>query len=157
MRKNGRSRASHGSFFEKRISAKRRQIDDRELYPALLLTLAVGAAALALWRGPLERPALPACVFFTRWHIYCPACGGTRAAEALLRGRVFQSLYWNPAVPLGAAWTAVYLVSQSVWRLRGRRGWVLRYQERWLWAMCLLLAGNCAVRNALWLFRGVPL
>ena len=83
---------------------KRRQIGDRELYPALLLTLAVGAALLAFWLGPLGRPALPACVIFTRWHIYCPACGGTRAVEALLRGRVVQSLYWNPAVPVGTAW-----------------------------------------------------
>jgi hypothetical protein len=34
------------------------------------------------------------------FHIYCPGCGGTRAAEALFRLHPVQSLYDNPAVVL---------------------------------------------------------
>lgn len=130
---------------------------DRELYPALVVTLAAGFAAFLIWRFALNTPALPACWFFTRWHVYCPACGGTRAIIALAHGKVVQACYWNPAVPVGAASVAAYLLSQTLWRLRGRRGWVLRYSNRWLWAFLLLMAVNCGARNLLWFGFGIAL
>lgn len=130
---------------------------DKELYPALLIALAVLAAVFLIWRFLLGSPPFPACWFLTRWHIYCPACGGTRAMEALLQGKILQSLYWNPAVAIGAASVGAYLLSQTLWRLRGRQGWALRYDNRWLWGFLLLLAVNCVLRNALWLSGGIPL
>lgn len=130
---------------------------DRELYPALVMTLAVGFAAFLIWRFPLNEPAFPVCWFFARWHIYCPACGSTRAMIALAHRQVMQACYWNPAVPVGAVSVAAYLLSQTLWRLRGRRGWVLRYGNRWLWAFFLLLAVNCAARNLLWFGFGIAL
>jgi hypothetical protein len=130
---------------------------DRELYPALVVTLAAGIAAFLIWRFALNAPAFPACWFFKNWHIYCPACGGTRAVIALAHGQIMQACYWNPAVPVGAVSVAAYLLSQTLWRLRGRRGWVLRYSDRWLWAFLLLMAVNCAVRNLLWFGFGIAM
>ncbi len=130
---------------------------DRELYPALVVTLAAGFAAFLVWRFCLNAPALPTCWFFARWHVYCPACGGTRAMIALAHGQVMRACYWNPAVPVGAASLAVYLLTQTLWRLRGRRGLVLRYSSRWLWGFLLLLAVNCAARNLLWFGFGIAL
>lgn len=130
---------------------------DRELYPALLIVLAAGLIIFAVWRYVLPAPAFPACWLFTRWHVYCPACGGTRAVMALAHGQIGQAFYWNPAVPTGAAFVAVYLLSQTTWRLRGRRGWVLRYSDRWLRAFLWLLALNCFARNLLWFGFGIAL
>lgn len=42
------------------------------------------------------------CVLHDVMHVYCPGCGGTRAIFTLLEGRVLDSLYYNPAVVLGA-------------------------------------------------------
>ena len=58
-------------------------------------------------------------------------------------------------VPLALA--AIYLFSQTAWRLRGKRGWVLRYDRRWPMVLVGLFLANCVVRNVLWLGLGVPL
>lgn len=130
---------------------------DRELYPALLITLVVGITIAACWRYCFDAPVFPACWFFSRWHIYCPACGGTRAMEALIQGNILQSLYWNPAVPIGAAFVVAYLISQTAWRLRKKRGWVLLYKHPWLIAFMGLMAVNCIVRNLIWMVWHIAL
>lgn len=40
------------------------------------------------------------CIIRKKYHIYCPGCGGTRAAEALFRLHPVQSLKYNPVVIL---------------------------------------------------------
>lgn len=42
------------------------------------------------------------CVMHDVLHLYCPGCGGTRATFAFLQGHLLESLYYNPAVLLGA-------------------------------------------------------
>ena len=132
-------------------------VTDREVYPALWAALGLLAAGYLLWRFPLGRPTVSACWFYSRFHIYCPGCGGTRALTALAHGQVVRSMYYHPAVPFAAVSAGGYLASQTVWRLRGRRGWVLRWDIRWLYAFLVLLAVNCALRNLLWVGFGVPL
>ncbi len=47
------------------------------------------------------------CYFRTHFHIYCPGCGGTRAAIALLQGNLIQSIKYNPI-------TLLFLVDVSL-------------------------------------------
>lgn len=130
---------------------------DRELYPALLITLGVGLTLFLFWWYFFDAPAFLPCWFFTKWHIYCPACGGTRAMIALIHGHIFESLYWNPAVLIGAVSVAAYVISQSVWRLRNKRGWVQQYDNRWLYGFLLVFTINCLIRNILWFQYGISL
>lgn len=132
-----------------------RALDD-VLYPALWITGGVFLGGVLLWNA-LGQPSLPACWFYTRWHIYCPGCGGTRAFIALLSGRILDSLWFHPAVLVGAVSAAAYLVSQTLWRLKGRQGWVLRWSDRWLWGMLGLMGLHCVVHNLLWFIWGIPL
>lgn len=124
-------------------------VTDREVYPALLITLAALGGGYLLWRYTLHRPTIASCWIYTHWHIYCPACGGTRSLIALSQGNWLRSFYYNPAVPYTILSAAPYLISQMVWRLRGKRGWVLHYSSWWFWSLLLLMAVNCAVRNIL--------
>lgn len=39
------------------------------------------------------------CSFYTVVHLYCPGCGGTRAAYYLFHGRIIKSFLFNPFVP----------------------------------------------------------
>ena len=41
-------------------------------------------------------------------HLYCPACGGTRAVGAILRFDILSAFKYNPIVPIGAAGFVVY-------------------------------------------------
>lgn len=132
-----------------------RALDD-VLYPALWITGGVFLGGVLLWNA-LGQPSLPACWFYTRWHIYCLGCGGTRAFIALLSGRMLDSLWFHPAVLVGAVSAAAYLVSQTLWRLKGRRGWVFRWSDRWLWGMLGLMGLHCVVHNLLWFIWGIPL
>jgi hypothetical protein len=135
----------------------RRQVTDREFYPAVWITMAVLLILWAIWRYLLGRPAIAGCWIYRNLHIYCPGCGGTRALYALFRGQIVTSFYEHPAVPLCAATVAVYLTSQTVWRLRGRVGWRLQYSDRWPRWLLILLLVNCAVRNILLLCFQIPI
>ncbi len=134
-----------------------RAMTDREAYPAAWTVLAALALAFFVWRYALGAPAVGRCWIWEHWHVYCPGCGGTRALTALARGQVGRALYYHPAVPLLAALGTVYLASQTLWRLRGRRGWTLRYDPRWPGMLVGLFLINCAVRNLLWLGFGIPI
>ena len=74
---------------------------------------------------------------------------------ALAKGHLLEALYYHPAVPVLAGLGTVYLTSQTVWRLRKRRGWVLRYDPRWPALLVGLFLVNCVVRNVLWLGFGI--
>ena len=123
---------------------------DDYLYTALLAVGAFLLAAFLVWYFILGKPPFTACWFYSRWHVYCPGCGATRAVTALFRGSFLQALYYHPAVPLGALFLAAYLLSQTIWRLRGRKGKVLRWSDKWFWALLLLMLLHCLARNILW-------
>ena len=104
-----------------------------------------------LWRYLLGQPTISGCWIRQTWQVYCPGCGGTRSLEALCQGKVLRSLYYHPAVPITAGVLTTYLLSQTIWRLRGERGPVLRYSPRWPMLLVGLLLANCAIRNIFWL------
>ena len=55
------------------------------------------------------------------------------------------------------ALAAAYLLTQTVWRLRGKRGWTLHYHRSWPAFLMGLFLVNCLARNVLWLGFGIPL
>lgn len=132
-------------------------VTDREAYPAAWITLGVLAAAFLIWRFALGEPTVSRCWVWEHWRVYCPGCGGTRALIALARGQLGAALRYHPPVVITLALAGVYLLSQTVWRLRGRRGWVLHYRPWWPAAIVGLFLANCLVRNALWLGFGILL
>ena len=136
---------------------QRGSMTDREAYPAAWITLAVLALLYLLWRFALGAPTVSRCWVWEHWYVDCPGCGGTRALMALARGRVGAALWYHPPGVLTLVLAAVYLLSQTVWRLRGKRGWVLHYDRRWPVVLVGLFLANCVVRNVLWLGFGLPL
>lgn len=109
--------------------------------------LGLAAAALLLFH---ERPAgqffYPRCSFHQMTGLLCPGCGGTRAAHALLHGRVTEALRSNAAAVVGLP----LLLGALAWRRRAcrRRGLPPDgLPGAWVWGMAggLLLFG--IVRN----------
>ena len=81
------------------------------------------------WRRPSssgshwENPTVSRCWVWEHWHVYCPGCGGTRALIALAHAQLGTALRYHPPVVITLALAGAYLLTQTVWRLRGRRGW----------------------------------
>ena len=132
-------------------------ITDREAYPAAWITLAALAGAFLLWRFALEEPTVSRCWIWEHWHVYCPGCGGTRALIALARGQIGEALRCHLPVVVTLVLAAAYLLTQTVWRLRGKRGWALHYRPSWPVLLVGLFLVNCLARNVLWLGFGIPL
>ena len=61
---------------------------------------AAGGLAYLGTHDPNVAGSYPQCVLYRLTGIYCPACGGTRAAYDLLHGDVAGAFARNPAVPL---------------------------------------------------------
>ena len=131
-------------------------ITDREAYPAAWITLAALAAAFLIWFA-LGEPTVSRCWVWEHWHVYCPGCGGTRALIALAHGQIGEALRCHLPVVAALALAAAYLLTQTVWRLRGRRGWTLHYRPWWTALLVGLFLVNCLARNVLWLGFGIPL
>ena len=131
-------------------------ITDREAYPAAWITLAALAGAFLLWRFALGAPTVSRCWIWEHWHVYCPGCGGTRALIALAHGQIGEALWCHLPVVVTLVLAAAYLLTQTVWRLRGKRGWALHYRPSWPALLVGLFLVNCLVRNVLWLGFGIP-
>lgn len=62
---------------------------------------------------------LPGCIFYEKYHLFCPGCGGTRAVICLLQGDIIGSFLYHPfvvyaAVVYGLFWTSNVLYSMSI-------------------------------------------
>jgi hypothetical protein len=74
-----------------------------------------------------------------------------------MHGHVIRSFYYHPVVLYTAVSGGAYMLSQTVWRLRGKKGRVLHYSQKWLISLLVLLIVNCAVRNILWFQFKIPI
>ena len=66
-------------------------------WPRWVLLVPLILAGMVLFRVflPQAKAILPACNLYTAMEIYCPGCGGTRAAEALMHFRVGEAMRQN--------------------------------------------------------------
>ena len=133
------------------------KISDRELYPAVWITLILLGIGYSIWRYVLNMPTISSCWIWNNWHIYCPGCGGTRRLIALLQGDILGSFYYHPALPILATVLGAYMVSQTIWRLRRRQGCVLHYHHSWAPGIVVILLVNCVIRNILLLGFGIAI
>lgn len=140
----------------KNESEKRAEFTDREMYPTLWITVFALFFAAAGWFFA-GQPTISHCWIYSSWDIYCPGCGCTRSLIALFKGEVLRAVYFNPAVPYTVGLIFIYLSSQSIWRLRGKSGWVFHYQDWWFPVLVILLVGNCILRNFMWWCLEIPL
>ncbi len=74
------------------------------------------AGAVVLFRfAPQDYGFYPKCPTWILFHVYCPGCGATRAAAALLHGRIIDAIHYNLLMtflmPLFLAYLAISYVS----------------------------------------------
>jgi len=132
-----------------------KRITDREVYPAIWILLVSLAGAFFIWKYLLHEPTISRCWIYQTWNIYCPGCGGTRALLMLIKGKLLQSFWYHPVVPVTVGLTGMYMTSQTIWRLRGKSGWVLHFHSICVPSLLGLVIINCLFKNLLWLVFGI--
>jgi hypothetical protein len=80
--------------------------------------------------------------------LYCPGCGGTRAAVALVRGRLLHSLCCNPLAIYLAVGFLVYDSRVAIAIARDEPQ-LPRVLARYFWGMLFLAAAHFFARNTL--------
>jgi Protein of unknown function (DUF2752) len=87
--------------FHKRMRSQRAGL-------VLILSLIFAACVAVYFWPPEEYTYLPGCTLNRMTGLYCPGCGGTRAASALMHGDVLQAaaynLYFLLALPFVLWW-----------------------------------------------------
>lgn len=113
--------------------------------------------AVVLKLGWLDRlPQIP-CMFVLVFGMYCPGCGGTRAAKALLEGRLLASFLYHPIVLYGAVVYTCFMATHVLARFKVRGVRPMRYRNGYLWAGLVIIAVNFVVKNVLLRVFGIQM
>ena len=122
----------------------------------VLFWLLVGIAAV-LKLGWLDRlPQIP-CMFVLVFGMYCPGCGGTRAAKALLEGRLLTSFFYHPVVLYGAVLYLCFMLTNGLSLIGVKGVRPLKFRNGYLWAGLVLIAVNFVVKNVLLFVFGISM
>lgn len=99
----------------------------------------------------------PQCVFLQATHLYCPGCGGTRAFFSMLKGQLWRSVRYNPAVVLGAILILYYEVT-VIMTIVGKKGKVYYCRKPWpVYVYVGIVIIYAIVRNILLAVYGIDL
>lgn len=122
------------------------------VFLAVQLTVAAILIAAFVYRAFLDRlfpdGRRSLCLMHDLLHLYCPGCGGTRAAVALVRGRLLHSLCCNPLAIYLAVGFLVYDIRVAIAIARDEPQ-LPRVLARYFWGMLFLAAAHFFARNTL--------
>lgn len=106
------------------------------------------------WDYIMELP-FNKCSMLEYLHLYCPACGGTRAFHAMLRLDILSALKYNPIVPLGVALFIIYEIGMLKYLILKKERHI--FVKPWMiYAILIFWAVYFIIRNIL-LFYGIDL
>ena len=122
-------------------------------WPRWVLLVPLFLVGMVLFRGflPQAKAIFPTCYLFTSTGIYCPGCGGTRAAEALVHFRVGEAMRQN-AWAVSALLLGIPLVSLAALRVRFPGMSVFGFFRWRPWMVWFLVA----TIGLFWILRNVP-
>ncbi|MCI5622398.1 MULTISPECIES: DUF2752 domain-containing protein [Anaerostipes] len=87
------------------------------------------------------------CFFKEVTHLYCPACGGTRAVIALMHLDVKRALFCNPTVVYGAVivlWCIIWIAARQLFQIK------IKILKPGLWMLItgiIIFLGFALIRN----------
>ncbi len=86
---------------------------------ALVLAVAAILLGTLLWLSHTNTRLIPLCPLHLATGLYCPFCGGLRAAHLLLGGRLWDSFRMNPLIVLSLPLLALLAVRPRWARRKG--------------------------------------
>lgn len=90
---------------------------------------------------------LPGCVFYKKYHLFCPGCGGTRAVLYLLQGNILKSFFYHPFVLYAVVTFSVFFFSNILYSMSVIRWRYLLRPVHFIAAVIIIIL-QCLVKNA---------
>ncbi|MBC7782517.1 MAG: DUF2752 domain-containing protein [Burkholderiales bacterium] len=117
----------------------------------LIIAISVLAVGYLYFHNPAEHHLFPTCLFHYFTGLQCPGCGGTRAAYALLHGRLGLAIWYNPLAVLVAPIALLWGVDRvrRVWRGDVVSNCFTHIPPRVVWGLAIFL-------TAFWIGRNLP-
>lgn len=103
----------------------------------------------------MARQGFP-CLFHLTTGLYCPACGGTRAVRALLRGNLKMSFQYHPIVLYMAAVILAEAASFVISKVTKNPRWYLGHELGVVYGGIAVLMVNWIFKNYM-LIKGIDL
>lgn len=122
--------------------------NQKTVYIAILITnfifLLIG---LVYWFMLRKTISFRTCAIYRWTGLYCPACGGTRALDALLHGEIFYSLYCNGFVLYALGMDILYLVVMTIFLFKKKSFPYPWFGKFMIGAGLFILLFNCILHN----------
>ena len=96
------------------------------------------------------------CLFHLITGLYCPGCGGTRAAVYLLHGQIWKSIQYHPLVFYMAVMILIEFATYALSRVLHRPELHLKRYNLLVYIGIAVILVNWAVKNIL-LLNGIDL
>lgn len=97
------------------------------------------------------------CIFHLITGLYCPGCGGTRAAKYLLTGQLGKSLQYHPLVLYTAAVVLLEMASAVIAKKTGKPERYLGHEKLFIYLGVGIILLNWIVKNYLLVAKGIDL
>ena len=97
------------------------------------------------------------CSFYSLIHLYCPACGGTRALYALARLDIIASIRYNVTVPCGGFVYAYYNVRGFIAAIKNNTEYFAKQKYTLCIVLAVVLVLNFIIKNTLLLVWGIDI
>lgn len=116
---------------------------------SLVLGVLIVLSVLLYFTGGVKiTEFLPGCLFYRKYHLYCPGCGGTRAVRCLLRGDIIRSFQYHPFVPYAAIIYGIFFGSNVLYNLSFIRKRYMLRPIHFIGAVIIIVL-QCLVKNLL--------
>ena len=97
------------------------------------------------------------CALYSNMGLYCPGCGGTRAAVYLMHGRFLQCLIYHPLVLYAAVFAGSYIISHTLHIVTKGKVRGMLFRPMYLFIALGIVVANWIIKNALILIFGIYL
>ena len=93
------------------------------------------------------------CGFKTLFHCYCPGCGGTRALDSFLHGKILTSVLYHPAILITfILFMAYYLPATYTFLIKKDGLLYYKFHSFTLWFLLASIVLHFVIRNILLIF-----
>lgn len=128
-------------------------------YICLAISVVLGITYLILYvlGIPVTKVYPYDCSLYSTVGLYCAGCGGTRAVEYFMQGKLIQSFLYHPAVPYSALLAGCYMISHTLNIVTRGRIKAMLFRPVYFYVLIAVILVQWFVKDALIIISGTYL